>query len=233
MSIDKKLSALALWLLVPLPTVGTLAAMMWPATRGTVLGQGLYFFSKVWILLVPLWWLMRVERRKPGWPPLRRDGLGFGFASGLVVGVSIWLVYVWIGKDWIDAATVAEQARANGIGTPIRFLALAGYLCFVNALLEEYVWRWFVFRRCETLWGSKAGVVTAGLFFTLHHVFALAAQFDARITLLGSLGVFTGGLLWSWCYARYRSVWPGYVSHVLVDIAIMIIGWQLIFGAGA
>ena len=227
---EKKKALLALLLLVPLPTIGTVASMMWPATQGTPLGQGLYFFSKIWILLVPLWWLFRVERAKPGLSPMKQGGLGFGLISGLVVGGSILLVFVWFGHHLIDGASVAQTAQTNGLDDPTRYIGLAVYLSLVNSLLEEFVWRWFVFRRCETLWGAKVGVFASAFLFTVHHIFALAAQSDARMTVLGSLGVFTGGLIWSWAYARYRSVWPGYVSHVLVDIAIMLIGWMLIFG---
>jgi hypothetical protein len=48
--------------------------------------------------------------------------------------------------------------------------------------------------------------------------------------VLGSCGVFLGGAAWSWLYLRYRSIWPGYVSHAIADAAIFIIGYRLIFG---
>jgi membrane protease YdiL (CAAX protease family) len=75
-------------------------------------------------------------------------------------------------------------------------------------------------------------VVGAALAFTAHHVVALAGQFNWDITLLASLGVFIGGTAWSWLYLRYRSIWPGYVSHAIVDVAIFVIGYGLIFGWG-
>jgi membrane protease YdiL (CAAX protease family) len=75
-------------------------------------------------------------------------------------------------------------------------------------------------------------VVAAALAFTAHHVIALAAQFNWGVTLLGSLGVFSGGAAWSWLYLRYRSIWPGYISHAMVDVAIFVIGYGLIFGGG-
>jgi hypothetical protein len=104
------------------------------------------------------------------------------------------------------------------------------YLSTINALLEEYVWRWFVFRRCEDLAGGWPAAVLAGLFFTVHHVFALRAQFGWNVTVLGSVGVFAGGVIWSWCYLRYRSIWPGYISHVLADVAFLVIGGLILFG---
>ena len=61
---------------------------------------------------------------------------------------------------------------------------------------------------------------------------ALAGQFNWGITLLASLGVIIGGASWSWLYLRYRSIWPGYVSHAIVDVPIFVIGYRLIFGRG-
>ena len=72
-------------------------------------------------------------------------------------------------------------------------------------------------------------VVLSSIFFTLHHVIALRAQLDVLPTILASLGVFVGGIAWSWCYLRYRSVWPGYLSHLIVDVTLLWIGWQMIF----
>jgi membrane protease YdiL (CAAX protease family) len=99
----------------------------------------------------------------------------------------------------------------------------------LNSLMEEYVWRWFVFRKFEVLLGGKLAVPATALAFTAHHVIVLAAQFDWPIALLGSCGVFIGGTVWSWLYLRYRSIWPGYVSHAIADAAIFIIGYTLIF----
>jgi len=78
--------------------------------------------------------------------------------------------------------------------------------------MEEYVWRWFVFRKFEVLLGGQLAVPAAALAFTAHHVIVLAAQFDWADRPLGSCGVFIGGAAWSWLYLRYRSIWPGYVK---------------------
>ena len=130
---------------------------------------------------------------------------------------------------WIDVELFRESAARIGLDTPTRYLAFAAYLSLVNSLVEEYVWRWFVFRKCEALVGGYPAVLLSAAFFTAHHVFALAAQMPWLVTVIASLGVFAGGAVWSWCYLRYRSIWPGYVSHVVADVAIFWIGWRLLF----
>ena len=47
--------------------------------------------------------------------------------------------------------------------------------------------------------------------------------------MLGSLGVFLGGVIWSWIYLVYRNLWAAYVSHVAADIVIFGIGYTLLF----
>lgn len=231
MSSERRKALLALLLLVPAPTIGTWFGFYSPDLRGTALGQGIYFASKVWILLVPLIWLFLVDRARPSLSPAAKGGLGTGAASGLLVSLAILGGWLAIGRHFIDPATARATAQAAGIGDWRLYLGFSLYICTVNAVLEEYVWRWFVFRKSETLLnGAGAGAILLSAFlFTLHHGLALLAQFAWPIALLGSLGVFVGGCLWSGLYLRYRSIWPGYVSHVLVDIAVFLLGAWMIF----
>jgi hypothetical protein len=77
---------------------------------------------------------------------------------------------------------------------------------------------------------STAAIVLSAACFTIHHVLALTAYFGPGIVVIGSLGVFAGGCLWSWLMTRYESIWPGYVSHVIVDIGVFVAGGLILFG---
>jgi membrane protease YdiL (CAAX protease family) len=223
----RRQSLLALCLLVPAPSIGTLCALdLFPGPAGQVI----YAICKVWLLGFPLLWLRCVEQRPWSWSPPRHGGLGIGLLLGLVMGAVILGGYQMASADWIDREHVRTLAVRNGFGTIPSYLGLTIYLTLVNSLLEEYVWRWFVFRRAEQALGSGPAVVCAALFFTIHHTVALRIQFGWAITLFGSLGVFLSGLVWTGCYLRYRSVWPGYLSHILADTAIFIAGWHMLFG---
>lgn len=225
-------SSLALLLLVPAPTFGVFLSMWFAPTAGTWVGQAAYALTKLWILAVPLYWLLVVEKGTLSWSPARRGGFGPAIALGLLISAVIVAAYLMF-QDWIDPQTVREAAERSGIATPARYIGLAIYIFTINAVLEEYVWRWFVFRQCEKIVSAMGGLIAvllSAMFFTIHHILALAAQFEWKVTLLGSIGVFVGGAVWSWCYLRYRSIWPGYVSHAIVDGVIFVIGWRLIFG---
>jgi len=223
---SKRRALLALLLLVPAPSLGTLVAM-WIAP-GSV-GKAVYFACKCWILALPLVWTLFVDKAPLSFSPVRRGGFGVGASAGLAIGAAMLAAFWVFARDALDPAPLHALAQENGFAALGVYLAFAGYLTLVNSLLEEYVWRWFVLSKCERLMPTALAVPAAALFFTIHHVVALRSYLPWSTTLLTSSGVFIGGVLWGWMYARYRSVWPAYLSHALVDTAVFVIGYVLLF----
>ncbi|MCP3902503.1 MAG: CPBP family intramembrane metalloprotease [Planctomycetes bacterium] len=223
----RRRALLALLLLVPAPSFGVLAAMYWWPGR---VGEVIFFAAKAWMLALPAIWFLAVERQRISLSPARRGGFVVAFGLGVAISVVILGAMKLWGESWIDPEFLREEATRNGIGTKTRYLAAVAFWIFINSVLEEYVYRWFIFRQCERLMPALPAVLVSALCFTVHHVFALLDQFDWRVTVLASVGVFIGGAIWSWLYLRYRSIWPGYLSHAIVDVAIFWIGWQIIFG---
>jgi membrane protease YdiL (CAAX protease family) len=220
---------LALLMLVPAPSIGTVAAFfLWP---GSAIGYGLFVAAKFWLVLFPLAWSLLIDRQPLSWSPARRAGFGPAIVSGVLIACVIFAAATVARRvGLLDSEMIAERAARTGMNHKGVYLAGAAYWITANSLMEEYVWRWFVFRKCEIVLGGKAAVAASAIGFTAHHVIALAAQFNWTVTALASTGVFIGGATWSWLYLRYRSVWPCYVSHAIADVPIFVVGWQLIFG---
>jgi membrane protease YdiL (CAAX protease family) len=147
----------------------------------------------------------------------------------LIAGFIVLVYFITLRLGWIDPASVRTRADATGLNNLRLYLAGAVYWITLNSLMEEYVWRWFVYRQFEVLLGGPGAIFASALAFTAHHVIAMAGQFDWLMTVLGSFGVFVGGAVWGWLFQRYRSVWPCYVSHAIVDVPIFVIGYWLIF----
>ncbi len=223
----KRNAMLALLLLVPAPSIGIYIAAY--GSPGTTFAKGFFFACKVWLIVLPLVWHILVDKQRVTFPRPTRKGMAVAAATGTVIFLAIGAGYFLFGH-WIDNTLVSEKAKEVGLSSPMLYLLGAVYWCTVNSLLEEYVWRWFVFTRCEALMPKMLAVIASGLFFTLHHIIALTAYFDWRITVLGSLGVFIGGATWSWIYLTYRNIYAAYVSHVFADVIIFWIGYRLIFG---
>ncbi len=220
--------ALALLLLVPAPSLGVLAGLVW--WPGTPLGMAIFTLSKLWILALPAIWTRWVAKEPFSLSPVRAGGLGAGLGTGLGLAAVIAGVWLLAGDRLIDRVAMAARIRSTGLDTPLKFLGGAVYFFTVNAVLEEYVWRWFCLEQCRALVPTPLAVALSALFFTLHHFLALDTLTSTGTALLASAGVFAGALVWSALYARYRSVWPGYVSHAIADIAIFAIGAAIAFG---
>jgi uncharacterized protein len=227
---DTAHAILALALIVPAPTLGLVAALyLWP---DTVFGQFLYAALKVWLIGLPVAWVLVVDKRRPRLPKFSSRGFGEGLATGGLMFIVIVSAY-WMFGRWIDTDSMAQQIDAIGLGVPSVYLLAALYWCTINSILEEYVWRWFVFTHCEALMPRGVAAVAAGLLFTVHHVVALVFYFDWRVTLISATGVFIGGTTWSWLYLRWRNIYAAYISHVCADLAVFGVGWYIVFANGA
>jgi membrane protease YdiL (CAAX protease family) len=219
---------LALGLLVPVPSLGTLAGrVLFP---GSLLGKGLFALSKLWLFVFPVVWLKLFERDRFGLSPARNGGWLAGLISGIVLGLVILLGFFAFGQGLFDKQVFIGKMRAIGLDAWPVYLGGAAYWILVNAVLEEYVWRWFVYTKCEALVRPAPAVVLAALFFTLHHFIALRTYCSLPVAVACSLGVFPGGAVWSGLYRRYRSIWPGHLNHALVDLAVFGLGAAMLYG---
>jgi len=218
---------LALALLAPVPSLGTAAAMI--IFPGPV-GQTIFMAAKIWLLAFPALWYLAVEHGKPSWSPPRQGGLGAGLLTGLVTGAVIGLAAFVFGVFEMDMSLLTGEAEEMGLTTPRAFLLGALGWIFVNSAMEEYVYRWFIFSQCERLMPRYAAVLASAAVFTTHHVIALSTYLNPTLTAFASVGVFGGGVLWAALYSRYRSIWPGWISHIIADIAIFAVGWEILFG---
>jgi membrane protease YdiL (CAAX protease family) len=217
----------ALALLVPVPSLGVVAAMV---VAPGPMGHALFLAAKVWLLVFPALWYLKVEKGPLSWSPPRLGGLAAGALSGLgcaaIIVLGAWLA----GVRTMDLGPLRAAVVEMGLAAPGAYLAAAAGWTMANSLMEEYVYRWFVFRQGEQLFSTTRAMLLSAAVFTLHHIIAISQYLNPPQTVLASTGVFIGGVFWAWLYSRYRSIWPGWISHVLADVAVFGLGWRLLFG---
>ena len=66
-----------------------------------------------------------------------------------------------------------------------------------------------------------------------HHVIVLAVYLPAQYrvaVLFFSAMVAVGGLLWARLYEKSGSLYAPWLSHLIVDVALMVIGYDLMWG---
>ena len=223
---DRKKALLALTLLVPAASIGIITGLYIAPVRW---GQTASALCQVWLLLFPIAWCVLVDRQKLHLSLPNRQELRAGTLWGIAMFAVIVGIYSLFGQHWIDPVAAKEKARQLGTNSQNIYLIVEAYFVLVNSLIEEFTWRWFVCNKCQILTPGKPAIFLSSLFFTLHHIFVIAAYSDWRAVILGSFAVFTAGIIWSHCYLTYRSLWPSYISHAIADLALAMIAWQILF----
>jgi membrane protease YdiL (CAAX protease family) len=160
-------------------------------------------------------------------------GLAFGLlTAGLILGIyTSELSRLFLTPSTRDLVRQKVTAMAGG-ATPLRYLALATFLSVAHSLLEEYYWRWFVFGRLRNLMPAFAAAILSSIAFMGHHVVVLDVYLPNRFwtaTVPLSLGIAAGGGVWCWLFHKTGSVYSPWLSHMIVDAAIMAVGYELLF----
>jgi membrane protease YdiL (CAAX protease family) len=115
---------------------------------------------------------------------------------------------------------------------------LGAFYALGHSLLEEYYWRWFVFGQLMELSRPLTAVTISATGFMAHHVCVLAVYFGWNspagfyLTAFCSLSVAVGGVLWALLYRRHGALYGVWLSHLLVDAGIFVIGYDLIWRSG-
>jgi len=214
-----------------LPTAATLLYFVF--LSGSELMQVVYFGSKVLQFSFPLLWVLAVQRHRirilrPNW-----KSINAGLLMGMGIVATGLLAYYGFLKDSAYLANapalITAKVSEMGLTTPALYIAFALFLAVPHSLLEEYYWRWFVFGQTKRITGLKTAMVISSLGFMSHHVIVIHQFLDKgwEVTLFFSLCVAVGGGLWAWLYDRYKTLYGPWVSHLLVDLGIMYIGFDL------
>jgi membrane protease YdiL (CAAX protease family) len=199
------------------------------------LQQAAYALGKGFQLALPLlflWWYDgRVQL--PGRP--RFDRLMTGLVFGLAVVAGMLLLYFGLLRGSGLLADTPGRVRHKlaefGLTTLPAYIALAVFVSLLHSFLEEYYWRWFVFGRLRLHLSFAPAAVVSSLAFMSHHIIILyvylPGYFWTAVVPL-SLCIPVGGLVWAWLYEQTRSIYAAWLSHLLVDAAIFVIGYDLL-----
>jgi membrane protease YdiL (CAAX protease family) len=202
--------------------------------------QILYGAGKVLQFTLPVLAVLVVERRWPRPAPPHFRGLGTGLAFGVVVAIAILVLYSGVlrGTHYFreTPAKLSAKLQEFDLATPAGYVLLALFISVVHSLFEEYYWRWYVFRNLEQLLPLGWAVVVSALGFMAHHVIVLAVYFPGRFFSLAlplSLCIAGGGVVWAWLYHQSGSIYSPWLSHMLIDASIMVVGYDLMFHSAA
>jgi membrane protease YdiL (CAAX protease family) len=217
-----------------LPSLITWIYFVVLAKHSAGLQQTAYLVGKTLQFGFPVVWFFLIQRRKLEWSRPSTSGIALSVGFGLAIMLGMIALYsLWLGSTEIFASATAEvRAKVAGFGvqTMGKYLLMAVFYSIGHSFLEEYYYRWFIFGQLRNYLRLAPAVVLSSLAFMAHHVIVLAMYFGATstITILFSLAIAFGGGIWALLYERSRSLIGPWLSHLLIDAGIFIVGYQMV-----
>ncbi|NOY28596.1 MAG: CPBP family intramembrane metalloprotease [Planctomycetes bacterium] len=217
-----------------LPTFVTLAYFVWAESFSAGVQQSTYAIAKVVQFGFPVFWVCWICRQRLRLWPTSSEGIGVGIVFGLVVAVAMFALYHgWLKSSDLYAnaeGVIRQKITGMELDRPWKFIALGVFYSLFHSLLEEYYWRWFVFGQLRGLVRFWPAVAISSFGFMAHHVIVVGAYFGMASleTWLISFSIALGGAFWSWLYHRSGSLVGPWLSHLLVDSAIFVIGYDIV-----
>lgn len=93
--------------------------------------------------------------------------------------------------------------------------AIGLFLFFIIGPSEEIFWRGYVQDTLALKFGENKGWLIASLIYGGVHIFAM--------NFMLFMAALICGLFWGYIFKRYKSLWPGIISHALWDLTIFIL----------
>ena len=220
---------LALILLIPAPSIGVLAngtLAESDVAEYSLIGLVIWMICKVWIVAFPAFWHRRVDQEGFGFSALA-EGSGFrpwmeGVAIGGVLSAVLFVTFV-LARPHMDLIEIGASIREVGLDSWPKVIAAILFWVFINSVIEEYVYRWFITNQAIGVIGNypiRTGAISVAA-FTLHHFVAVALVAPSLwIALLAASAVAFGGAAFSYLYHRHDSIWPAWVCHAILDVVV-------------
>lgn len=212
-----------------LPLLASFFYFVW--FPGTLLGNSTYVTIKLFLLVWPIL-AVKLILRDRFLNETRKAERGRAMVAGIAFGLLAVALLVAL-MNWSPMANAvygnADQItqRIDDLGVKNHYFLFAVFLSFFHAGLEEFFWRCFVFGQLRKVLNPGRAMILAAFGFALHHWVVLSQFVALPLALILGCLVGLGGAVWSYIYHRWNCLWGAWVSHVIVDIGLMWLGWEI------
>ena len=186
-------------------------------------------FTLVWPIVATRWVLEQPLPRVDWRDPKHRKALKLGLVVG--GGISLVILGLWETPVGTYVNAYADQIRAKVVqlGVLDQYVAFALFLSLAHSGLEEYYWRWFLYGNLRTRLRVPVAAVLGSAAFASHHLIIVREYFSVPWALFFAFSVLAGGVIWCWMYERQKTLTGAWLSHAILDLAILWVGYQMLF----
>ena len=210
-----------------MPTFSILFTYSW--SESELQGQIFFVFAKLWYILIPVYWIYRIDGSRIILGEIKSDGRAESLISGIIIFVVIAVIFLIFGET-IDVNLMKQEIGPTGLLNLPLFIVGMIYWITINSLVEEFVFRQFVGDRLLEITGRESiTVILSAAIFTCHHTVLLSLYFEPWQNVIASLGIFIAGATWSILWLRHRSLFVCWLSHAIADLAVFGIAYVILF----
>ena len=210
-----------------MPTVSVLFSFSW--SESELQSQIFFIFAKLWIILIPIYWIYRIEESRFSLGEINSKGMYQSIVSGILIFLAVGIIFLIFG-DTLDVDLMKQEIGGTGLLNPHIFLLGVFYWITINSLVEEFVFRQFIGDRILEFTGRESvTVLLSAAIFTLHHTVLLGYYFEPWQNVISSIGIFIAGAIWSLLWLRHRSLFVCWISHAIADVAVFGIAYVILF----
>ncbi|RPI14589.1 MAG: CPBP family intramembrane metalloprotease [Ignavibacteriae bacterium] len=138
-------------------------------------------------------------------------------AIGLISAAILYLIF-FAGDRISNLLFNFAEKQVNGIygnKTLLDPVTIGLLLFFIIGPAEEIFWRGFVQDTLMEKLGENKGWLIASLIYGGVHIFAM--------NFMLFMAALICGLFWGYIFKKYKSLWPGIISHAVWDLTIFLI----------
>lgn len=150
--------------------------------------------------------------------------------STLIIAILIYCtliaLYILL-ADFLPLHTIQAAVERNVAVERHNFIAVALYIAFINAFIEEFFFRGVA---CLALQKPRAQIwvyVFSAAVFSLYHAPMLRGWSSLPIILLGLFALFIGGIFFACLNRTTGHIWRSYATHLSANLAINTLGLHM------
>ena len=150
-----------------------------------------------------------------------RKNVRLSFALGFIVFTFIMAAF-FVLRPYIDREMIVTAFAKNGItdgNFPIVFI----YVVLINAALEEFFFRGFIFMTLHRMNFKKYAHAHSSLMFAFYHVAILNNAVSPGVFVLFIAGLAAAGLIFNYLVTKCKNISGSLIVHISANMAINII----------
>jgi len=226
---------LSLWFAMTYPFMLTVIYFVFLNGRDTGIQNSVFSSLKLIQFAFPAVFVFLVCRESIELPVWKKPAMRLGAVFGILIFVTALGLYFGLLKGTAPymhlKSKVLGKVEGFGLSNTGAYAAFAIFYSVIHSGMEEYYWRWFVYKRLAKSIPDCLAICFSSIGFMAHHVVIMVVFFGltSPLAYLFSIGVAVGGAFWAWLYGRSGNFMAVWLSHAIVDTALFIIGYDLIF----